>query len=89
MGHRYYDPSLGRFTQPGPSGQEKNPYLYAAGDPINNSDPTGLFSLFDALDAGESIFSTATGCLAGIGAAGETGIIATGGIMAGPIISYG
>jgi hypothetical protein len=51
--------------QPDPSGQETNPYLYAAGDPISNSDPTGLFSLSDALDAGESIFSTATGCLAG------------------------
>jgi hypothetical protein len=38
--------------QPDPSGQETNPYLYAAGDPISNSDPTGLFSLSDALDAG-------------------------------------
>ncbi|MFJ4283988.1 RHS repeat-associated core domain-containing protein [Streptomyces massasporeus] len=45
MGHRYYDPTLGRFTQPDPSGQEKNPYLYAAGDFINNSDPTGLFKI--------------------------------------------
>jgi RHS repeat-associated protein len=45
MGHRYYDPQLGRFTQPDPSGQETNPYLYAGGDPINNSDPTGLLSL--------------------------------------------
>ncbi|MEU0179502.1 RHS repeat-associated core domain-containing protein, partial [Streptomyces massasporeus] len=42
MGHRYYDPSLGRFTQPDPSGQETNPYLYAGGDPINNTDPSGL-----------------------------------------------
>lgn len=25
MGARYYDPQLGRFTQPDPSGQEKNP----------------------------------------------------------------
>ncbi|CAL9651587.1 RHS repeat-associated core domain-containing protein [Streptomyces sp. enrichment culture] len=27
MGHRYYDPTLGRFTQPDPSGQETNAYL--------------------------------------------------------------
>ncbi|WP_374206370.1 RHS repeat-associated core domain-containing protein [Streptomyces sp. WAC04114] len=45
MGHRYYDPTLARFTQPDPSGQETNPYLYAAGDFINNSDPTGLYSV--------------------------------------------
>ncbi|WP_348273536.1 RHS repeat-associated core domain-containing protein [Streptomyces sp. B146] len=46
MGHRYYDPTLGRFTQPEPSGQEKkNPYLYANGDPINNTDLNGLLSL--------------------------------------------
>ncbi|MFI2720720.1 RHS repeat-associated core domain-containing protein [Streptomyces collinus] len=49
MGHRYYDPSLGRFTQPDPSGQEANPYLYATGDFINNTDPTGLFSVADAV----------------------------------------
>ncbi|MEV5451482.1 RHS repeat-associated core domain-containing protein [Streptomyces sp. NPDC052535] len=42
MGHRYYAPTLGRFTQPDPSGQEKNAYLYAGGDPINNTDPSGL-----------------------------------------------
>ncbi|MFG3155363.1 RHS repeat-associated core domain-containing protein [Streptomyces sp. NPDC048219] len=47
MGHRYYDPTLGRFTQPDPSGQETNPYLYGAGDPINNTDPTGLISWGD------------------------------------------
>ncbi|MFF1306513.1 RHS repeat-associated core domain-containing protein [Streptomyces sp. NPDC058307] len=42
MGARYYDPNLGRFTQPDPSGKERNPYLYAGGDPVNNTDPTGL-----------------------------------------------
>ncbi|MEU0227028.1 RHS repeat-associated core domain-containing protein [Streptomyces sp. NPDC006284] len=50
MGHRYYDPALGRFTQPDPSGQEENPYLYAAGNPINNSDPQGLLSLGGVLE---------------------------------------
>ncbi|TKT11057.1 RHS repeat-associated core domain-containing protein, partial [Streptomyces galbus] len=39
---RYYDANIGRFTQPDPSGQEKNPYLYAEGDPVNRIDPSGL-----------------------------------------------
>ncbi|MFC8102238.1 RHS repeat-associated core domain-containing protein [Streptomyces sp. NPDC057363] len=42
LGHRYYDPSLGRFTQPDPSGQETNRNLYAGGDPIDNTDLSGL-----------------------------------------------
>ncbi|MGW4310306.1 RHS repeat-associated core domain-containing protein [Streptomyces californicus] len=41
MGARYYDPQLGRFTQPDPSGKESNLYAYAAGDPINRFDPSG------------------------------------------------
>ncbi|MFE0207453.1 RHS repeat-associated core domain-containing protein [Streptomyces sp. NPDC058985] len=41
MGHRYYDPTLGRFTRPASSGQEENPYPYANGDPINNTYPNG------------------------------------------------
>ncbi|MFC8870180.1 RHS repeat-associated core domain-containing protein [Streptomyces sp. NPDC057148] len=50
MGHRYYDPTLGRLTQPDPSGQETNPYLYAAGDPVNLVDPTGLLPIPDVPD---------------------------------------
>ncbi len=56
---RYYDPNIGSFTQPDPSGQEKNPYLYAEGDPVNRIDPSGLSAfgnigkLFDAKDYGE------------------------------------
>jgi RHS repeat-associated protein len=42
MGASYYDPQVCRFTQPDRSGQETNAYLYAGGDPINNSDPSGL-----------------------------------------------
>ncbi|MEU6393646.1 RHS repeat-associated core domain-containing protein [Streptomyces sp. NPDC046939] len=41
---RYYDPNIGRFTQPDPSGQEQNPYLYAEGDPVNRIDPSGLIA---------------------------------------------
>ncbi|MFJ4343598.1 RHS repeat-associated core domain-containing protein, partial [Streptomyces sp. NPDC088915] len=48
---RYYDANIGRFTQPDPSGQEENSYLYAEGDPVNRIGPTGLLSLDGAVDA--------------------------------------
>ncbi|MCE6998454.1 RHS repeat protein [Saccharothrix sp. S26] len=41
LGYRIYEPSFARFFSPDPTGQEPNPYNYAGGDPINNSDPTG------------------------------------------------
>ncbi|MFF3531449.1 RHS repeat-associated core domain-containing protein [Streptomyces rubiginosohelvolus] len=41
---------MGRFTTPDPSGQEQNPYLYAAGDPVNRIDPEGLHSCWSWLD---------------------------------------
>ncbi|MDW4918966.1 RHS repeat-associated core domain-containing protein, partial [Streptomyces californicus] len=39
-----------RFTTPDPSGQEKNPYLYAEGDPVNRIDPTGLLGFGSVVD---------------------------------------
>jgi RHS repeat-associated protein len=42
---RFYDPNLGRFTQPDPAGLEANPYLYASGDPTNMINPNGLFGM--------------------------------------------
>jgi RHS repeat-associated protein len=85
MGARYYDPQISRFTQPDPSGQETDPYLYAVGDPINNSDPTGLFSFSDILDTGSDVFGVVTGRISGITAAAETGVItyaaAVGGVV--------
>ncbi|MGO4958514.1 RHS repeat-associated core domain-containing protein [Luteococcus sp. Sow4_B9] len=50
LGARWYDPTQGRFTTADPPGQEINPYLYAAGNPINFTDPTGLFSTMDAIN---------------------------------------
>jgi RHS repeat-associated protein len=45
MGARYYDPGLGRFTQVDPvAGGSCNDYDYACGDPINNSDLSGMKS---------------------------------------------
>jgi RHS repeat-associated protein len=43
FGARYYTPGIGRFTQPDPSSQEDNRYRYAAANPINNTDQSGLF----------------------------------------------
>ena len=40
---RYYDPTLGRFTQPDPSGQEANTCLYASANPIVFVDFSGLY----------------------------------------------
>ncbi|MFD9086680.1 RHS repeat-associated core domain-containing protein [Streptomyces prasinus] len=47
---RYYDADIGRFTQPDPSGQEQNPYLYAEGDPVNRIDPNGTLSFGGVLE---------------------------------------
>ncbi|MFJ4343673.1 RHS repeat-associated core domain-containing protein, partial [Streptomyces sp. NPDC088915] len=89
---RYYDANIGRFTQPDPSGQETNPYLYAEGDPVNRIDPSGLGWLQkvgDAVSDSESIVGIATGCIAGLGAASETGIIQAAGVFGGGIGAVG
>lgn len=42
--HRYYDPTQGRYISSDPLGLAAgmNTYAYAANDPVNNIDPTGL-----------------------------------------------
>jgi RHS repeat-associated protein len=49
MGDRYYDPTTGRWTQPDPDADVTtptgaNPYTFAADDPANNTDPSGLLT---------------------------------------------
>jgi len=50
MRNRYYDPLTGRFTQEDPLGLAGglNAYGFAAGDPINFSDPFGLHPCSEA-----------------------------------------
>lgn len=52
--NRYYDPRRGRFLQPDPIRQDGgvNLYAYVGNDPLNNTDPTGLF----ARDAGNAAY---------------------------------
>ena len=47
--NRWYDPATGTFLSPDPLGYQDSSNLYAfcAGDPVNNSDPTGELSWND------------------------------------------
>ncbi|MER7777800.1 RHS repeat-associated core domain-containing protein [Streptomyces sp. NPDC096191] len=96
MGARYYDPQLGRFTQPDPSGKESNLYAYAAGDPVNRIDPSGLDFLGldkegwgNALSIAGTVVGAATlvpfgGVGVAVGAAAlSTGLGVAGGVLEG------
>jgi len=46
--NRFYSPDLGRFLQPDPigfAGDPTNLYRYCGGDPVNNTDPFGLWQV--------------------------------------------
>lgn len=51
MGSRLYDPKIGRFLYRDPiTGGPVNDYEFAAGDPINRMDPSGLVVCIDDYD---------------------------------------
>lgn len=59
FGARWYDPSLGRWTQPDSVVTLNDPmngnlYAYAKNDPVNNTDPTGksIWSIVEGVDFG-------------------------------------
>jgi len=43
MGHRYYDTRIGRFISQDPAGDGDNWYVYCRNNPVDNTDPSGLF----------------------------------------------
>ena len=85
---RYYDPTLGRFTQPDPSGQEANTYLYSSAKPIMMSDPTGLGGWKDVGAVAGGIVSAGVG--AGICAATAiVGCVAAGAVVGASLTTAG
>ncbi len=58
LSHRFLNTFTLNFTQPDPSRQEMNNYAYGMGDPINNTDPSGLIT---AADVGGTVGSVLAG----------------------------
>jgi len=51
--HRYYDPTTGQFIGVDPLvSQTGQPFSYAGNDPVNNSDPLGLCSVWNPFASG-------------------------------------
>lgn len=62
---RWYSPQTGRFTQRDPSRLEANLFSYTASNPVNRTDPAGLFSSDQiARNMGYSSFDAMTHSLA-------------------------
>jgi RHS repeat-associated protein len=92
-GHRWYSTATGRFTQRDTLDAPLDPananrYTFAANDPINNTDPLGLFSANEAVGllagAAVGLIFTVPGVIAG-GAAVIVVSAAVGGCVAGAV----
>ncbi len=77
-GARYYQPELGRWTQPDPSRQEANTYLYVSANPANFVDPSGLGFFEDVVVGVAATVGGAIGGAAGAALGGPVGKAAGG-----------
>jgi uncharacterized protein RhaS with RHS repeats len=82
MGHRYYDPKTGRWTQTDPIDQssdlrEGNRYGYVGGNPVNAVDPSGM--LLDDL-FGDGVVGTVWDCINPVSEESLTGLATGAGI---------
>jgi RHS repeat-associated protein len=80
IGLRYYDPDLGRWTQPdpleraaSPTSAGANPYAYAACDPVNLTDPSGTCA-WPVYVSAVLTFVSAVGAVASVPATGPIGV---------------
>ena len=73
LGHRYYDPSIGRFLSSDPAQAGTNWYAYCDNNPLIGCDPTGLINVGRLV--GDGLAGIAGGILGGpIGAAIAVGV---------------
>ncbi len=71
FGQRYYQPTLGRWTQQDTLNMIGDPangnrYTYTGDDPINNTDPTGLDISCGAATTAGTVAGFATGIIVGL-----------------------
>ncbi len=80
--NRYYDPASGRFTQQDPIGLAggMNLYGFAGGDPVNFSDPFGLWPWPELAGTGGAVLWGSGSLLGGLSLGGPAGWITIGGL---------
>jgi RHS repeat-associated protein len=87
FGARYYDPTVGLFTQEDPSAQSQG-YLYAGDDPINEEDITGYDST-TVLNDGSGVIVGAAFSIACAAATAPTVVLVVGCAIGGGIVGVG